>query len=70
MVLGSAAVGTATLSGTAQAGSHPKIASAIAALEEAREYLRQAKHTFGGNKKDAIAHLGRAIDSLKTCMKY
>ena len=71
MVLGGAAVGAATLTETAHAGEpHKKIHSAISALKEAREYLENAKHDFGGHKKDAIEHINGAIHHLKLCLKY
>jgi hypothetical protein len=69
MVLGGAAVGASTLTGTAHAaGSHKKIHEAITALREAREYLERAGHDFGGHKKDAIEHINGAIHHLKLCL--
>jgi hypothetical protein len=71
MVLGSAAVGAATLTGTAHAAeAHKKIHEAIAALREAREYLEHASHNFGGHRKEAIESINTSIDRLKVCLKY
>jgi hypothetical protein len=71
MVLGSAAAGAATLTGTAQAGgSHKKIHEAISALQAARDYLEHAGHDFGGHRVDAIEHIDGAIHHLKLCLKY
>jgi hypothetical protein len=71
MVLGGTAVGAATMTGTAQAANpHPKIHAAISALQEARVYLNNASHNFGGHKKDALEHISSAIHQLKACLKY
>jgi hypothetical protein len=69
MVLGGAAVGVAAMPAVAHAARHPKIAGAIDALQEAREYLQKADHDFHGHRKEALRKLNDAIDELKICMK-
>ena len=71
MVLGGAAAGVAAMPGAALAAKHPhpKIAAAIDALQDARDYLHKADHDFRGHRKEAIRKLNDAIDELKTCMK-
>lgn len=70
MVLGGAAVGASTLTGTARADNHPyqKIHAAIDALKEARDFLQHAKHNFGGHKKEAVEHINGALKHLNLCL--
>ncbi|MEI8371591.1 MAG: hypothetical protein WCJ35_02030 [Planctomycetota bacterium] len=69
MVLGGAAVGSATMTGIAQAAhSHPKIVAAISALEEVHAYLKTASHHFGGHKKEAMGDVNKAIRQLRLCL--
>ncbi|HWW02805.1 MAG TPA: hypothetical protein VNZ64_24110 [Candidatus Acidoferrum sp.] len=49
---------------------HPAIHRAIVALEEARTYLQQADHDFGGHRKQALADCDKAIAQLRLALKY
>ena len=55
---------------TAQAGPHAKITAALAALEEARAYLKTAPHDFGGHRGEALDSVTVAIRQLRVCLKY
>jgi len=43
---------------------HPRIATAIAALKDARAYMAEAPHDFGGHKAAAIRATDEAIRQL------
>ena len=49
---------------------HPRIATAIDALRDARSYLVSAPHDFGGHKADAIRACDDAIKQLNLAMAY
>jgi hypothetical protein len=49
---------------------HPRIASAIAALRDAREYMQAAPHDFGGHKAAAIRATDDAIRELNFALRY
>jgi hypothetical protein len=49
---------------------HPAIRRAIASLEEARVYLKNAKHDFGGHRADALVEVDKAIEQLRLALKY
>jgi len=49
---------------------HPRIASAIAALRDAREYMQSAPHDFGGHKAAAIHATDEAIRQLNFALQY
>jgi hypothetical protein len=49
---------------------HPRLASAIAALRDARNYLVQAPHDFGGHKAEAIRATDEAIRQLEFALRY
>jgi hypothetical protein len=49
---------------------HPRIATAIAALKDARAYLEAAPHDFGGHKVDAIRATDVAIRQLNLALAY
>ena len=49
---------------------HPRIAKAIAELQEAIKYLEAAPHDFGGHKAKAIADSRAAIDQLRLALAY
>ncbi len=71
MVVGGAAVGAATLTGTAHAAnSHRKIHEAISAIKEAHDYLEHAGHNFGGHRAEAMESCNHAIHHLQACLKY
>ena len=49
---------------------HPAIRRAITALEEAKVYLKNAKHDFGGHRAEALTEVDKAIEQLKLALKY
>jgi hypothetical protein len=49
---------------------HPRIAAAITALKDARAYMQQAPHDFGGHKADAIRASDEAIRQLNLALAY
>jgi len=63
-------VGTWTLSAQNERAMHPRIAAAIAAVRDARAYMAQAPHDFGGHKAEAIAACDAAIRQLQFALAY
>jgi hypothetical protein len=53
-----------------EALEHPRIAKAIAALEDAILYMKEAPNDFGGNKAKAIEASERAVRQLKSALAY
>jgi hypothetical protein len=49
---------------------HPRLAAAITALRDAREYLQAAPHDFGGHKQAAIRATDEAIRQLNFALQY
>ena len=49
---------------------HPRLASAIAALRDARAYMQAAPHDFGGHKAAAIRATDDAIRELNFALRY
>ena len=49
---------------------HPRIAAAIAALKDARAYMSEAPHDFGGHKAAAIRASDEAIRQLNLALRY
>jgi hypothetical protein len=49
---------------------HPRIATAIAALKDARAYMSEAPHDFGGHKAAAIRATDEAIRQLDFALAY
>lgn len=49
---------------------HPRISAAITALQEARTYMQNAPHDFGGHKASAIAASNEAIRELRAALQY
>ena len=49
---------------------HPRIAAAIAALRDARAYMAEAPHDFGGHKNAAIRATDDAIRQLNFALAY
>ena len=49
---------------------HPRIAKAIDALKDARGYMQEAPHDFGGHKADAIRATDEAIKQLNLALAY
>ena len=53
-----------------EAAEHPRIAKAVAELEEAIKYMEAAPHDFGGHKAKAIADSRAAATQLRLALKY
>ena len=49
---------------------HPRIAAAIAAIRDAREYMVKAPHDFGGHKAAAVRACDEAIRELNLALAY
>ena len=67
--------GVLTFGGTAliaqpERAMHPRIARAINALRDAREYMEHAPHDFGGHKVEAIRATDEAIRQLNFALAY
>jgi len=63
-------VGTLTLTAQNERAMHPRIAHAIEALRDARAYLQEAPHDFGGHKAEAIRATDEAIKQLNFALAY
>ena len=59
-----------TLSAQDERERHPRIARAIVALKDAREYMEHAPHDFGGHKADALHATDEAIRQLNFALAY
>lgn len=62
--------GTFTLSAQNERAMHPRLATAIEALKDARAYLSEAPHDFGGHKLGAIRACDNAIRQLQLALAY
>ena len=49
---------------------HPRIAAAITALRDARAYMAEAPHDFGGHKDAAIRATDEAIRQLNFALAF
>jgi hypothetical protein len=49
---------------------HPRIAAAIAALRDARTYMAEAPHDFGGHKDAAIRATDDALKQLNLALAF
>lgn len=49
---------------------HPRIAAAITALRDARTYMAQAPHDFGGHREAAIRATDEAIRQLNFALAF
>ena len=59
-----------TLSGQNERAMHPRIARAIEALRDARAYMQEAPHDFGGHKAEAIRACDNALRQLNLALAY
>jgi len=59
-----------TLGAQNERAMHPRIARAIEALRDARAYMAEAPHDFGGHKAEAIRASDEAIRQLKFALEY
>ena len=49
---------------------HPRIASAIAAMRDARAYMLSAPHDFGGHREAAIRATDEAIRQMEFALRF
>jgi hypothetical protein len=49
---------------------HPRLARAIEALRDARAYMQEAPHDFGGHRVEAIRATDEAIKQLNYALEY
>jgi len=71
IVLGAVlSVGALTLTAQDERARHPRIARAIDALRDARAYMLEAPHDFGGHKAEAIRATDNAIRQLSLALAY
>lgn len=63
-------IGGSTLMAQPERALHPRIARAINALRDARDYMEHAPHDFGGHKADAIRATDEAIRQLNFALAY
>ena len=67
------AAGLALVAGLASAEAaerHPAIRAAINSLEKAKLDLQHADHDFGGHRVEAIESIDRALEQLRTALRY
>jgi hypothetical protein len=62
--------GAWTASAQNERAMHPRIAAAIAALKDAKEYMLAAPHDFGGHREAAIRASDAAIRQLDLALAY
>jgi hypothetical protein len=62
--------GAFTLVGQPERQWHPRIARALDALRDARAYLQEAPHDFGGHKAAALHATDEAIRQLDFALHY
>ena len=62
--------GAWTVSAQNERAMHPRIAAAITALRDARAYMEQAPHDFGGHREAAIKASDEAIRQLNFALAY
>jgi len=62
-------IGTWTLSAQNERAMHPRIAR-DRGLKDARAYMMEARHDFGGHKTDAIRACDNAIRELNVALEY
>jgi hypothetical protein len=71
LVLGAVLCGGAwTLSAQNERAMHPRIARAIEALKDARAYMVEAPHDFGGHRAEAVKATDAAIRQLDFALAY
>jgi hypothetical protein len=70
IVLGIALSAAAALFAQNERAMHPRIAAAITCLRDARAYMAEAPHDFGGHKDAAIRATDEAIRQLNFALAY
>jgi hypothetical protein len=59
-----------TLSAQNERALHPRIAAAIAGLRDAKAYMQETPHDFGGHRVEAIRATDEAIRQLNFALAY
>jgi len=62
--------GSAVLFGQRPGEFHPRLMRAIEALRDARAYMGEAPHDFGGHKAEAIRATDEAIRQLEIASRF
>jgi len=62
--------GVMSLSAQNERAMHPRIATAIAALKDARAYIEAAPHDFGGHKAAALRSTQEALRDLNQALAF
>lgn len=62
--------GVVSLAGQKEKPLYPRIAKAIAALNDARAFIESVPHDFGGHKVDAIKAIDEATKQLNIALAY
>ncbi len=57
------------MTASAEGGRHPEIMEAIHALEKAKQHLQEAKHEFGGHRRDAVEAIDKALFQLHLALE-
>ena len=70
IVIGIVIAGGISLFAQNERAMHPRIAAAIAALRDARQYMVAAPHDFGGHKAEAVRACDDAIKQLNLALAY
>jgi hypothetical protein len=70
LVLGAVLAAGMSLYAQNERAMHPRLAAAIDALRDARQYLVAAPHDFGGHKAAAVASCDNAIKQLNLALAY
>jgi hypothetical protein len=70
IVLGIALSAGVALFAQGERAMHPRIAAAITALRDARAYIAEAPHDFGGHRDAAIRATDEAIRQLGFALAY
>jgi hypothetical protein len=70
IVLGIVISAGVTLFAQNERAMHPRIAAAIAAIRDARSYMAEAPHDFGGHKEAAIKACDDAVRQLNLALAY
>ena len=70
VALGAAGASWAQRSRQQEAAEHPRIAAAIAAINDAVAYMQAAPHDFGGHKAAAIEASRAAVTQLRLALAY
>jgi hypothetical protein len=71
LVLGSLlTLGGSVMMAQNERAMHPRIAAAIAALKDAKAYMQEAPHDFGGHRAEAVRASDEAIRQLNFALQF